>query len=298
MRERNPPFAALRVLESASRLKNYSLAGEELGVTHSAVSQTVRRLESAYEQVLFRRRGSQMEPTAASLALAEAYRQAEHAVVRAGRAVRSATSELNLVIGTSSCFAKLWLGPRLAGLSEALSGVSVGVRMNVDFARLESDGVDVAVHAGWIEGAHLRATLLFDEYAFPVCSPRYFERHQPNEHNLASVPLIGEVADLWPVWFAAKGLQAPRRDRGPVFDDAALTVEAAVAGLGVALVRQLDAQGLLDSGRLVQISTTGVRHPRPYYLVWRDDSPRIALIRRFSDWVLAEVDRSGLLNAA
>jgi LysR family glycine cleavage system transcriptional activator len=45
MVDRGPPFAALRNLEAASRLRSYSLAGDELGVTHSAVSQAVRRLE-------------------------------------------------------------------------------------------------------------------------------------------------------------------------------------------------------------------------------------------------------------
>ena len=75
MADRGPPFAALRALEAACRLKSYSLAGDELGVTHSAVSQSVRRLEQAYGQRLFwrhgtghvaepRRRGARRRPTA------------------------------------------------------------------------------------------------------------------------------------------------------------------------------------------------------------------------------------------
>ena len=55
MTDRGPPFAALRALEAACRLKSYSLAGDELGVTHSAVSQAVRRLEREYGRTLFRR---------------------------------------------------------------------------------------------------------------------------------------------------------------------------------------------------------------------------------------------------
>lgn len=60
MADRGPPFAALRALEAACRLKSYSLAGDELGVTHSAVSQSVRRLEQAYGQRLFWRHGTGM----------------------------------------------------------------------------------------------------------------------------------------------------------------------------------------------------------------------------------------------
>ncbi len=70
MADATPPFAALRGLEAACRLQSYSRTGEELGVTHSAVGQTVRRLERAYGQVLFHREGMQMAPSAAALACA------------------------------------------------------------------------------------------------------------------------------------------------------------------------------------------------------------------------------------
>ena len=93
-------------------------------------------------------------------------------------------------------------------------------------------------------------------------------------------------------------MPAPNPLRGPVFDDSALTVEACAAGLGIALVRRLHAHEALASGRLVRVSPTRVKDPYSCYLVWRDDNKRLAAIRRFSDWVLAECDRAGLLRAA
>jgi LysR family glycine cleavage system transcriptional activator len=87
MVDRGPPFAALRNLEAASRLRSYSLAGDELGVTHSAVSQAVRRLERQYGRSLFRREGLRMAPSPAALALAEAYRKASRLVARAAEDV-------------------------------------------------------------------------------------------------------------------------------------------------------------------------------------------------------------------
>src|SRR5271156_5670233 len=89
MADRGPPFAALRALEAAARLKSYSLAGEELGVTHSAVSQSMRRLEMTYGQRLFRRQGLGMEPTAAAQALSIAYRQAARIVADATESLKA-----------------------------------------------------------------------------------------------------------------------------------------------------------------------------------------------------------------
>ena len=54
----------------------------------------------------------------------------------------------------------------------------------------------------------------------------------------------------------------------------------------------------MQSGRLVRLSRTTVQTPFSCYLVWRDDSPRIAAIRRFADWLLEECGKAGLLAAA
>lgn len=299
MAEPAPPFAALRLLEAAARLRSYSAAGASLGVTHSAVSQTVRRLERLYGQVLFRRRGMQMAPSPAALALADAYREAQRIVARAERQVRIADGAPTLVVSTLPSIAKLWLSSRLKRLRDALPQISVEVRTGRDLANLDNDGVDVALRVGRGDWPGVRSELLFEEYVFPVCSPEFLHRHAAQiEAGFAGLPLIQEDVDLWPMWFAAAGLRAQPACCGPMFDDSSLTVDAAAAGLGVALVRRLHAQEALAAGKLVRISAVAVRDPYSCYLVWRENNPRIASIRRFADWVQAECDSAGLLKAA
>jgi LysR family transcriptional regulator, glycine cleavage system transcriptional activator len=301
MADRGPPFAALRALEAACRLKSYSLAGDELGVTHSAVSQSVRRLEQAYGQRLFWRHGTGMSPSPAAVSLAQAYREAERVVLRAAEDLKVKEGEGSLVLSTLPSIAKLWLGPKLGRLREAMPGIMVEVRTSRELANLHADGVDVALRVGLGHWPNLRSELLFEEYVFPVCSPEFLARHHAHECTddcIGRGPLILEDVNLWPAWFDAAGLGAPVPLRGQVFDDSALCVEAASAGLGIALVRRLHAQEALAAGRLVRISSVRVKDPFSCYLVWRDDSPRIDAIRRFSDWVLAECDRAGLLKAA
>jgi len=301
MAESAPPFAALRVLEAACRLQSYSLTGEELGVTHSAVSQTVRRLERVYGQTLFRREGMHMAPSAAALALAQAYREAARIVARTGEDLKVRDGEGSLVLSTLPSIAKLWLGPKLKRLNDALPDITVEVRTGRELANLHADGVDVALRIGVGRWAGLRSELLFDEFVFPVCSPEFLARHNANlctDQCITGGPLILEDVNLWPAWFEAAGLAAPSPIRGPIYDDSGLTVEAAAAGLGIALVRRLHAQDALEQGRLVRISNVRIKDPYSCYLVWRDDNPRIQAIRRFSQWVLSECDRAGLLQAA
>jgi LysR family glycine cleavage system transcriptional activator len=301
MADRGPPFSALRALEAACRLKSYSVAGDELGVTHSAVSQSVRRLEQAYGQRLFWRQGAGMSPSPAALALAQAYREAERILLRAGEDLKIREGEGALVLSTLPSIAKLWLGPKLGRLQDAMPGIMVEVRTGRELANLQADGVDVALRVGFGHWPGLRSELLFDEYVFPVCSPEFLARQGAGgggDECIARGPLILEDVNLWPAWFEAAGISAPVPLRGQVFDDSALCVEAAAAGLGIALVRRLHAQEALAAGRLVRMSNIRVKDPYSCYLVWRDGSPRIGAIRRFSDWVLTECDRAGLLKAA
>jgi LysR family glycine cleavage system transcriptional activator len=299
MADRGPPFAALRALEAACRLKSYSMAGEELGVTHSAVSQSMRRLELTFGQRLFRRHGLGMEPTAAAMSLSIAYRQAARIVADATDALKARDGEPALVLSTLPSVARLWLGPRLKRLRDCLPDLAVEVRTGRELANLETDGVDIAMRFGNGDWPRLRIEPLFDETAFPVCSPEFLARQGSlDDAAIARASLILEDTDLWASWFTAAGVARPTPLRGLAFDDAAMVIEAASAGLGVALVRRLHADDALEAGRLVRISPTEVKTPYRCYLVWRDDNPRVVQIRRFADWILSEFGRAGLLEAA
>jgi LysR family glycine cleavage system transcriptional activator len=207
--------------------------------------------------------------------------------------------QASLVIAMLPSVAKLWFTPRLQSLAGALPDITVDVRTSRELADLAVEGVDIAMRFGRGDWPDLHVEPLFDEVAFPVASPDFIARHGPiTDARVRELPLILEEPQLWPTWFAAAHQPIPVNLRGLAFDDAAMTVEAAAAGLGIALVRRIHAETYLESGRLVRISPTWMKTPLSCYLAWRPDNPRLALIRRFADWLLGECHRSGLLEAA
>ncbi len=287
---RLPSFLALRALEAAARHNSYSRAAAELSVTHGAVSQQIRRLETELGAPLFVRRGNRMAPTA----------QAQRLAVEIARALdilRSGVSEFTglagpdpLVLSVGGYVARRWLPARLSRLLADPAGAGLVIRVedrHVDFTTEKTVDVGIRYGAGHWEG--LGAQRLLGENMFPVCSPRLAAAHPVADlRDLLTAPLIHWVPRPWTIWFTRFGLKAPPQV-GPVFDDSLLLLEAAAQGIGVALVTDGMVDEELASGRLVRPLASHVVSNLDMFMVWPADSPKLARIHALRDWLLAEV---------
>lgn len=282
------PFAALRVVEAVCRLKSYTQAGQALGITHSAVSQQIKRLEENLGVPLFVRRGLEMEPTPTALALASSYADASRLVDGAIAAAAAAPSHLTVSMMPS--MASLWLAPRLASLRDALPDVALNILTTRELADLEAGEADVAIRFGVGHWPRLKSRLLFRETVFPVGSPDFAERHGvETPADLARAPLLLPDYPPWSLWFAAAGVEAEGPLKGLRVDDAALALKAAASGLGAVLIRQDLVEADLNAGRLVRLFDIEAVSGIGCYFVWREANPQIASIRAFEAWMAREL---------
>ena len=294
---RLPPFSALRALEAAARLQSYSRAAEELHVTHGAVSQQIRSLEELWGTRLFRRDGNAMLPSEACLRLARRVGEAKRVLEQAVSDIAGEKSAKTLVVTTLGSFAGRWLALRLPRFAEAYPDVLVDVRVDDRLANLTTDGIDAAIRYGAGGWPGLQSVQLMREVFYPVCSPDFLKRHPLDSLKaLTTAPLIRHRNNLWPVWFAAVGLEYVERPGGAVFDDSAIVLEAAVNGLGVALARSSLAEHDLQTGRLVKPFPEELSAEYGYHFVWRAESRKLPIIEQFRDWLQQEV--SGEPHAA
>ena len=291
MSHRPPPFSALRTLEAAARLRSYTAAAAELLVTHSAVSQAIRRLEDELGIKLFYRRGSFMEPAPSSVLLARAYHEAAQHLSRSLIDVAGRNAPDNLVISAPPGFARIWLAPRLPSLAAAFPGLNCDIRTNRELATLDGDGVDLAIRFGVGPWPPARGEQLFGLTAFPVASPSFIAAHSLQTPNdLAHAPLIEQADTPWSMWFEAAGVEAPKNTGRATFDDEQLALEMAVAGQGVALAYAEAAAPYLADGRLVRVSDITAISPRNAWMLWREENPKLRLIRNFSWWIRGELN--------
>lgn len=245
MSEKTPPFSALRALEAASRHRSFTWAAKELNITHSAVSQAIKRLETELGARLFERKGGAMQPSDAALRLAQAYSDAAQSLGQAIREIADAGDEASLVLGMDSDLGRLWFAGKVGRLSEALPDVRVEVSTD------DRSPGDLAL---LILAAPAEAdVVLADLPVFPVCTPDMArQKGLTQARAVLDQTLIDGPGRWWTTWAARLAPQAPA-PRPHVFDDLGAALEAAAQGGGIALTHALAAEPFVTAGRLTPL---------------------------------------------
>lgn len=287
MAHRPPPFAALRALEAACRHRSYTAAAAELNVTHSAVSQAVRRLEEEVGAKLFHRRGANMEPAAASLSLARAYADASQSVGRAMRNI-SENSPNSLTVRVPGALARLWLTPLLPELARRFPGVSLCIRADA----VGAPEVDLAIQASPARpGA--KALPLADGGLRAYASPSVLRVHALDAPEaLLGAPLLisGDGAD-WADWFAAADISVETALHGIRFEDGfGMTTDAAIRGLGVVLSDGLSVRAAVERGELIPVCAHVATASSPFVITWQAEHAKARMIEPLATWLASEAE--------
>lgn len=245
------PLNALRAFEATMRHGQMKLAAEELGVTYGAVSRQVRGLEEVMGVALFEGPRNKLVPSHAALemqpALQDAFDRMEAAVSRVMHRDRR-----TLDVSCLSTFAMRWLIPRLFGFQERHSEIEVRMTADdgpVDFARQR---LDVAIRVGTGPWGEAKVADLFTDLVGPVLSPRLLGKTKTvNWENFASIPLLHTRTrrSAWADWCRQNDFTLP--DGGREFEHFYFLLEAATAGLGMAIAPEVLVQDDLRAGRLV-----------------------------------------------
>ncbi|WP_264310890.1 LysR family transcriptional regulator [Pseudomonas putida] len=251
-----PPLNALRAFEATARLNSVSQAAEALHVTHGAVSRQIKVLEEHLGIALFVKDGRGIKLTDAGVRLRDASGEAFDRLRGVCAELSRDVSEAPFVLGCSGSLLARWFIPRLgrlkADLPELRLHLSAG-EGDLDPRRPGLDALLVFAEPPW--PADMQVHVLAEERIGPVLSPHFagFER-------LRGAPpqaLLGEVLlhttsrpQAWPAWAAQQGLDSAALPFGQAFEHLYYLLEAAVAGLGVAIAPQQLVADDLRAGRL------------------------------------------------
>ncbi|WP_395450418.1 LysR family transcriptional regulator [Aminobacter sp. UC22_36] len=303
---RLPPLQTLRAMAAVARTRSFTRAGEELGLTQTAISHQIAQLEAWLGTSLFVRSRKGVELTV----LAE---QAIPGIVEALSALeavldnaRPGMKSEQLSISTTPEFASQWLQPRLGSFCAAHPEIDVSVTIEYRRARLDIDKIGIAIWlAGTLPGTD--AYRLTDDYEFAVSSPAV-ARALPKRQALRAAPLLryegarhtvldwerwhGQIYDRKERLPAVDGSDEPFDfQAGPSFPAFSDMIAACRQGAGLALVRSSLVADDLAAGRLVKCFDETMPSDLQYHLVIAPGQRRGAGVMAFRQWIIEQMSR-------
>jgi len=279
---RLPPTDNLAAALAALRLGSFSAAAIELGITHAAVSRRIAVVEEWAGERLFERHGRGVQPTPNGQRILTRIEVALDQIALLGHAGKAGRTRPTVRLAVTPSFTRYWLLPRFQSIEGNPSTVRLEIVAGLTHADLLGGEVDLAIRYGrgnWKVGTEQK---LYDETLIPVVARSMLRGSaaiQPRD--IARWPLLhgGDVTN-WKSWATVHGHKLTAKGSDRILVDYAIAIDAALAGLGVALwIRELHD---LPEG-LVAFDAFPAKSPLGYYLLSRTgdvDSPASGVASR------------------
>jgi DNA-binding transcriptional LysR family regulator len=196
---------AIRTLIQAVDAGSLTDAGRRLGLTPSAVSKQLSRLEGVLGARLLERTTRRVRPTAAGLELVQRARPLFEAFEEASAAVRALQTTIRgrVRISAARAFGHVCLLPLLSRLAAEHEGLAFDVLLDARRLDFIEDEIDLAIREGPLEDSSLIARRLGSVEVVLCAAPAYLRRRPPprtlddlGRHDLLAVPASGPTTDL------------------------------------------------------------------------------------------------------
>lgn len=285
-----PPLNALRAFEAFGRHGRMTTAADELFVTHGAVSRQIRQLEQWLGYPLTEGPKTQLRLTQDARRLLDAASAAFDLIGQAAAPGRAEGADLR--IGSYGTFAIRWLIPRLADFAERHPDIHIHLQEmagQLDFEAMSD--IDAAIQLRTSSPASQTHTAFIPNFYGPVLSPTRWASLQGDAERLLAEPRLHTRTwpQAWGNWAKARKAQLPPATAERSFDHFSHALEAAAAGLGVAMAPWAFSVDDVTAGRLV--APMGfVRLPGGVALV-RPASRQSAALDSFADWLVEQGQR-------
>jgi DNA-binding transcriptional LysR family regulator len=284
-----PSLDDLRAFEATARLGSVRLAADSLALTHGAVSRRITKLAGDLGFQLFEKSGRGLRLTSAghtlNLTLGRFFGELAATVesLRGANARQSA-----LVLSCEPSVAMRWLIPRLAGFQGAHPDIALHLSVGGGPVEFQRDRIDLAIRRlDFTIPEAWQVRRLFAERVGPVMSPQLALAFKRGDY----IALASKTRPkAWSQWLKAHpSVSAPSEIR--YYDHHFLIVEAASAGLGVALSPLVLAVDEIDRKRLVaplRFDADGSH----YGLIWQEKAELVGAELALAEWLQDECSRS------
>ncbi|MGB3246484.1 MAG: LysR family transcriptional regulator [Sulfitobacter sp.] len=282
-----PPLSALRAFAAFAQTGNVVAAGEALGVSHAAISQQLRGLETYLDVALLDRSGRALQLTESGHVLAQAVQVGFATMIEAAQEITGSRDARPLHISATPTFAASWLMPRLPRFRAAHPEIDLMIDPTADLVSLGADGIDVAIRYGTGPWPGLVAEVLLRSPMVVVAAPSLVgDADLPDINAFAHFPWLEEFGTTESTrWLRNHGVEGGGK-RGLMQVPGNLLLDGARDGQGIAVtVREFVIRDIA-AGRLRELHTED-NSKAGYHVVTRSGVQRPAL-KAFVNWIKRE----------
>ena len=299
MRRKIPSNSALMAFEAAARHGSFARAADELALTEGAISRQIGRLETFLGVMLFERIGNRVQLLPNGERYAAQVRELLDRLERDSQYLMGQPSGgASIDIAIIPTFATRWLIPRLTRFRDKHPNITVHLAERMEPFVLAGSGFDAAIHFEHPAWTGMRTHRLLHETLIPVCNPALLGGDE-GVTSLDELPRLHrrQNPDAWQRYAQETGIALTNPAIGARYDLHSMLIEAALAGLGVALVPRLYVEAELSEGRLVAPWPDGESISKTFCLVLPEpiqlsDGP----MQVFANWLLREAQSSNLVD--
>lgn len=282
---------ALRTFEVAARHQSFKAAAAELHLSPTAVSHHIRNLEGDLGRALFHRSVRQVTLTADGEELARTLSKVFGTIDEALARFTQRGDRETVTLGVGPLFAARWLARRLGDFWSKHPSIDLRVHHSPLPVVEQMDRLDLAIAWGEEPWQGLQAAPLMRISLSPVHAPQadFLPAESWTPAQLSLAPLLHERRrEAWRSWLLAADVDPTLAERGPLFDDTNVMLQAALDGQGVALGTFPLVDEELATGRLVRPWQTAVTPREAYTLVHREQALERTAVAALRSWLLAQ----------
>ncbi len=265
-------------------------------MTPSAVSHQVKSLEEFLGLILFERKTRQIELTRLGEVYLESITKAFIRIEAATERVikGNAIGELKLAINPT--FLERWLLPRFGDFTDHHPDIEIEIFNLQDEIDFTQSDIDMAIYFGEGQWDNVNRTHLRNANLAPVCAPQLLELERVMDpEDLLNFRLlqVRSRSDDWLRWFNLCATEFHPSQGFVNFPSNTLAIQAAIAGVGVALADPSFIQREIDSGELMIPIDVEMELTTSFYLVSHRDRVASQAMLTFEQWLTQRVGKEG-----
>lgn len=294
-------YSRLNVFSVCAKTLSFTVAAQHLYVTAGAISQQIKLLEDWLGFKLFIRATRELTLSEEGARLAKAIEH--HFSAISLEIARVSGGHLSGVVRLRAVpsFLSIWLMPRLPDFQQKFPHIELKLEAEDSSRALLPGTFDLAIDLNDGLQNGLQQTPLFKEKIFPVCAPSLLSDKQlRSPEDLHHFPLLHDVTAWrgsdpyaeWENYLAAIDASHIDVRRGYMFNRNHIVMQAAMAGMGVAIARQTLSQTQLKNGCLIAPFAQRVETEHSYSIMYAPGALDDRRVKVVHDWIQTQATES------